>query len=92
MKVATILEDPSVKEADMHVYATHTKHFPVRGTGFVSVQDPSRPPAIVIDGISAANYKVQVRSLFCSLIGCAGGGWGACPTVVCCFFHPDTRL
>lgn len=65
MKVATILEDPSVKEADMHVYATHTKHFPVRGTGFVSVYDPSRPPIIVIDGISAANFMVQVRSDFC---------------------------
>lgn len=59
VKVATILEDPSVKEADMHLYATHTKHFPVRGAGFVSVQDPSTPPTIVIDGISAANYKVQ---------------------------------
>lgn len=62
VKVATILEDPSVKEADMHIYATHTKHFPVRGAGFVSVQDPSKPPTIVIDGISAANYKIQVGS------------------------------
>lgn len=70
MKVATILEDPSVKEADMHLYATHTKHFPVRGAGFVSVQDPSTPPTIVIDGISAANYKVQVRRDNLLLLDC----------------------
>lgn len=76
MKVATILEDPSVKEADMHLYATHTKHFPVRGAGFVSVQDPSSPPTIVIDGISAANYKVQVRRGNFVVVGGGGGGCG----------------
>ena len=61
MKVATILESPTIKQADMHIYTTHTKHFPVRGTGFVSVQDPGKPPVVVVDGISSANFKVQVR-------------------------------
>ena len=60
VKVATILEDPVVKEADMHIYTTHTKHFPVRGSGFVSVQDPGKAPVVVIDGISSANFKIQV--------------------------------
>ncbi|CAM9721966.1 unnamed protein product [Ascophyllum nodosum] len=59
VKVATILEDPVVKEADMHIYTTHTKHFPVRGSGFVSVQDPGKAPVVVIDGISSANFKIQ---------------------------------
>eukprot|EP00752_Nemacystus_decipiens_P008845 g7893.t1 len=60
VKVATILEDPVVKSAEMHIYATHTKHFPVRGSGFLAELDgASKPPTIVIDGISAANYKIQ---------------------------------
>lgn len=59
VKVATILEDPTVKQADMHIYTTHTKHFPIRGAGFVSVQDPGKAPSLVIDGISSANFKVQ---------------------------------
>lgn len=61
VKIATILEDPVVNPGEMHIYTTHTKHFPVRGTGFLSVLDPSRPPSIVIDGLSALNYKIQVR-------------------------------
>lgn len=68
VKVATILEDPTVTSAEMHIYTTHTKHFPVRGAGFVSVQDPGKPPSIVIDGISAANYKIQVRVLVYSVV------------------------
>ena len=61
VKVATILEDPVVKPGEMHIYTTHTKHFPVRGSGFLAELDgASKPPAIVIDGISAANYKIQV--------------------------------
>ncbi|CBN78994.1 peptidase S1 and S6, chymotrypsin/Hap [Ectocarpus siliculosus] len=59
VKVATILEDPTITEGEMHIYTTHTKHFPVHGTGFQSVLDPSRPPTIVIDGISSSNYKIQ---------------------------------
>lgn len=60
-KVATILEDPVVNANEMHIYATHTKHFPVRGSGFLAELDgASKPPTIVIDGISAANYKIQV--------------------------------
>lgn len=61
VKIATILETPSVTEADMHIYKTHTKHFPVRGTGFVSKEDPTKLPVIVIDGISSANYDIKVR-------------------------------
>lgn len=60
MKVATILEDPVVKQADLHIYATHTKRFPVRGSGFMSVQDPARPPTIILDGISSSTYEIQV--------------------------------
>ncbi|CAN0190438.1 unnamed protein product, partial [Ectocarpus fasciculatus] len=59
VKVATILEDPTITLGEMHIYSTHTKHFPVHGTGFLSVLDPSKPPSIVIDGISASNYKIQ---------------------------------
>eukprot|EP00903_Cladosiphon_okamuranus_P014061 g13069.t1 len=59
-KVATILEDPVVKPGEMHIYTTHTKHFPVRGSGFLAELDgASKPPAIVIDKISSSNYKVQ---------------------------------
>lgn len=61
MKVATILEDPVVKPGEMHIYTTHTKHFSVHGSGFLAELDSaSKPPTIVIDGISAANYKIQV--------------------------------
>ena len=78
VKVATILEDPVVKPGEMHIYATHTKHFPVRGSGFLAELDgASKPPTIVIDGISAANYKIQVCIYIC-VYACAewsrGGG------------------
>ena len=61
VKVAIILETPRIKQADMHIYTTHTRRFPVRGIGFVSVQDPGKPPIVVVDGISSVNFKVQVR-------------------------------
>ena len=60
VKVATILEDPVVKEAEMLIYASHTKSFPVRGSGFVSVEDPGQAPSILLDGIPSSTYKIQV--------------------------------
>lgn len=60
MKVADILEDPVVNPGELHLYTTHTKHFPVRGTGFDTLLNTGTPPVIVIDGISANKYKIQV--------------------------------
>lgn len=62
LKVATILEDPNVTPADMKIYATHTKSFPVKGSGFVSIEDPGTPPTILLDGISSSVYMIQVSS------------------------------
>ncbi|CAB1117706.1 unnamed protein product [Ectocarpus sp. CCAP 1310/34] len=36
LKVATILDDPSVSESHLHVYASHTKHITIQGIGFLS--------------------------------------------------------
>lgn len=67
MKVADIFEDPVVNVGEMHIYATHTKHFPVRGSGFDTLLNGASPPVLVIDGISANRYKIQVRYpiIFC---------------------------
>eukprot|EP00752_Nemacystus_decipiens_P018630 g16704.t1 len=62
VKVATVLEDPVVKPAEMHIhiYATHTRRFPVRGSGLmVDLDGVRRRPSIVIDGLSAADYQIQ---------------------------------
>ncbi|CAN0080830.1 unnamed protein product, partial [Ectocarpus sp. 6 AP-2014] len=36
LKVATILDDPSVSESHLHAYASHTKHITIHGIGFLS--------------------------------------------------------
>lgn len=59
VKVATILEDPKVMEADRKIYASHTKSFLVKGSGFVSIQDPGTAPTILLDGISSSIYMIQ---------------------------------
>lgn len=63
VKVATILEDPKVMEADRKIYASHTKSFLVKGSGFVSIQDPGTAPTILLDGISSSIYMIQVCTL-----------------------------
>lgn len=60
VKIATILEDPVVDAAELQIYRTHTKHFAVRGSGFLSSLDTNKPPIIVIDALSSSQYKIQV--------------------------------
>lgn len=63
IKVATIFENPVVNEADLQIYASHTKHFPVRGTGFHSAEEKSKVPKILLDGIPSSHYRIQVHSI-----------------------------
>lgn len=51
-----------MKSAELQVYATHTKRFPVRGSGFHSFDDTSQAPKIMLDGIPSSNYQVQVSA------------------------------
>lgn len=71
MKVANILEDPVVNEADLQVYASHTKRFPVRGSGFFSADGKS--PSILLDGIPSFNYEVEVGFALSPWV--CDGGW-----------------
>ncbi|CAM9563234.1 unnamed protein product, partial [Discosporangium mesarthrocarpum] len=59
IKVAMILNQPSIKQADMSIYRTHTKHFPVMGSGFLSLFDRSKPPAIELDNVKPSAYTIQ---------------------------------
>ncbi|CAM9570987.1 unnamed protein product, partial [Hapterophycus canaliculatus] len=79
VKIASILEDPVINPGEMHIYTTHTKHFSVRGSGFLSVLDPGRAPSIVIDGLSTANYKIQEnwRDNVMNLQLLEGGSWAS---------------
>lgn len=62
MRVATILENPVVEPREMTIYTTNTKDFPAYGSVFhhVDVANASKSSSIVIDGLSAVNYKIQV--------------------------------
>lgn len=67
VKVASILEDPKVIEGDNQIYVSHTKHFPVRGSGFSSPENSGKPPVIVLEGIPSSAYSIQVRLSKCAI-------------------------
>jgi hypothetical protein len=58
-QVATILTDPSVKEKDLRIYATHSKHFTITGEGFMSTLDPDYKPKVELDTVPPAAYSVH---------------------------------
>lgn len=61
-KVATVFEDPSVKESDVEIFRTSTHELQITGTGFNKV---SRPTLEFEPALDDANYYVDVSGMRC---------------------------
>ncbi|CAN0454696.1 unnamed protein product, partial [Ectocarpus sp. 12 AP-2014] len=59
LKVATILDDPSVSESHLHAYASHTKHITIHGIGFLSTFNFHVKPQLVLNPTLAGDYEIK---------------------------------
>ncbi|KAG5177614.1 peptidase S1 and S6, chymotrypsin/Hap [Tribonema minus] len=59
IKVAFILADPTVKEENLRIYATHSKHFKFSGSGFLQQFNPYLKPIVELAGVPADVFKVD---------------------------------
>jgi len=59
IKVATILSDPTVKEENLRIYATMSKHFTIQGSGFINSFNPDHEPKVKFDTIPESLFTVS---------------------------------
>ncbi|CAN0121482.1 unnamed protein product, partial [Ectocarpus fasciculatus] len=60
LKVATVLDDPSVSESHLHAYASHTKHITIQGMGFLSTFNfHVKPQASLLSPTLAGDYVIK---------------------------------
>ncbi|CAM9708784.1 unnamed protein product, partial [Chrysoparadoxa australica] len=62
-KLAVILENPVISEQDLKIYASHSKHFTIRGVGLFSFFNPlDYQPVLELDSVPSSYYTLHSPS------------------------------
>ncbi|CAN0066429.1 unnamed protein product [Pylaiella littoralis] len=57
--VATVLDDPFISASQLHVYASHTKHITIQGSGFISAFDIHKKPKLELSPTMSADFWIK---------------------------------